>query len=150
MGALHRAGNDPELFQVRHEEMASLMACAHAKFTGEVGVCLATSGPGAIHLLNGLYDAKMDHMPVVAIVGQQALASLGGDYQQEVDLVSLYKDVANEYVHVLADPTQARHLVDRAFRIAKAERTVTCLVVPYDVQELEAVEQPPHAHGSIF
>jgi pyruvate dehydrogenase (quinone) len=150
MGALHRAGNEPELIQVRHEEMASLMACAHAKFTGEVGVCLATSGPGAIHLLNGLYDAKMDHMPVVAIVGQQALASLGGDYQQEVDLVSLYKDVANEYVHVLADPVQARHLVDRAFRIAKAERTVTCLVVPYDVQELEAVEQPPHAHGSIF
>ena len=113
MGALHRAGNDPELIQVRHEEMASFMACAHAKFTGEVGVCLATSGPGAIHLLNGLYDAKMDHRPVVAIVGQQALASLGGDYQQEVDLVSLYKDVANEYVHVLADPTQARHLLDR-------------------------------------
>jgi len=150
MGALHRAGNDPELIQVRHEEMASFMACAHSKFTGEVGVCLATSGPGAIHLLNGLYDAKMDHRPVVAIVGQQALASLGGDYQQEVDLVSLYKDVANEYVQVLADPTQARHLLDRAFRIAKAERTVTCLVVPYDVQELEAVEQPPHAHGSIF
>src|SRR5215212_4358461 len=150
MGALHRAGNDPELLQVRHEEMASFMACAHSKFTGEVGVCLATSGPGAIHLLNGLYDAKMDHRPVVAIVGQQALASLGGDYQQEVDLVSLYKDVANEYVQVLADPTQARHLLDRAFRIAKAERTVTCLVVPYDVQELEAVEQPPHAHGSIF
>jgi len=109
MGALHRAGNDPELIQVRHEEMASFMACAHSKFTGEVGVCLATSGPGAIHLLNGLYDAKMDHRPVVAIVGQQALASLGGDYQQEVDLVSLYKDVANEYVQVLADPTQARH-----------------------------------------
>ena len=150
MGALNRAGNEPEFIQVRHEEMASLMACAHSKFTGEVGVCLSTSGPGAIHLLNGLYDAKMDHRPVVAIVGQQALASLGGDYQQEVDLVSLFKDVANEYVHVLANPTQARHLVDRAFRIAKAERTVTCLVVPYDVQELEAVEQPPHAHGSIF
>src|SRR5215217_2108787 len=150
MGALHRAGNDPELIQVRHEEMASFTACAHSKFTGEAGVCLATSGLGAIHLLNGLYDAKMDHRPVVAIVGQQPLASLGGDYQQEVDLVSLYKDVANEYVQVLADPTQARHLLDRAFRIAKAERTVTCLVVPYDVQELEAVEQPPHAHGSIF
>jgi pyruvate dehydrogenase (quinone) len=130
MGALNRAGNEPEFIQVRHEEMASLMACAHSKFTGEVGVCLSTSGPGAIHLLNGLYDAKMDHRPVVAIVGQQALASLGGDYQQEVDLVSLFKDVANEYVHVLANPTQARHLVDRAFRIAKAERTVTCLVVP--------------------
>ncbi len=150
LAALNRAGNEPEFVQVRHEEMASLMACAHAKFTGEVGVCLATSGPGAIHLLNGLYDAKLDHQPVVAIVGQQALASLGGDYQQEVDLQALFKDVANEYVHTLADPTQARHLVDRAFRIAKSGRTVTCLVVPYDVQELEAVEEPPHAHGSVF
>jgi pyruvate dehydrogenase (quinone) len=149
LAALDRAGNEPEFVQVRHEEMASLMACAHAKFTGEVGVCLATSGPGAIHLLNGLYDAKMDHMPVVAIVGQQALASLGGDYQQEVDLQSLLKDVANEYVHVLADPSQARHLVDRAFRIAKSERTVTCLIVPYDVQELGAVEEPAHLHGNL-
>ena len=149
LAALNRAGNEPEFVQVRHEEMASLMACAHAKFTGEVGVCLATSGPGAIHLLNGLYDAKMDHMPVVAIVGQQALASLGGDYQQEVDLQSLLKDAANEYVHVLADPSQARHLVDRAFRIAKSERTVTCLIVPYDVQELGAVEEPAHLHGNL-
>ncbi len=149
LAALNRAGNEPEFVQVRHEEMASLMACAHAKFTGEVGVCLATSGPGAIHLLNGLYDAKMDHVPVVAIVGQQALASLGGDYQQEVDLQSLLKDVANEYVHVLADPSQARHLVDRAFRIAKSERTVTCLIVPYDVQELGAVEEPAHLHGNL-
>jgi pyruvate dehydrogenase (quinone) len=149
LAALNRAGNEPEFVQVRHEEMASLMACAHAKFTGEVGVCFATSGPGAIHLLNGLYDAKMDHMPVVAIVGQQALASLGGDYQQEVDLQSLFKDVANEYVHVLADPSQARHLVDRAFRIAKSERTVTCLIVPYDVQELGAVEEPAHLHGNL-
>ncbi len=149
LAALNRAGNEPEFVQVRHEETASLMACAHAKFTGEVGVCLATSGPGAIHLLNGLYDAKMDHMPVVAIVGQQALASLGGDYQQEVDLQSLLKDVANEYVHVLADPSQARHLVDRAFRIAKSERTVTCLIVPYDVQELGAVEEPAHLHGNL-
>src|ERR687890_2802485 len=150
LGGFHEMGDRLPFIQVRHEEIAAFAACAHAKFTGEVGVCLATSGPGAIHLLNGLYDAKMDHMPVVAIVGQQALASLGGDYQQEVDLVSLFKDVAHEYVHMVVVPTQARHLVDRAFRIAKAERTVTCLVVPYDVQELEAVEQPPHTHGSIF
>src|SRR5688572_1134226 len=98
MGALRRAEGRLEFIQVRHEEMAAFMACAHAKFTGEVGVCLATSGPGAIHLLNGLYDARMDHQPVVAIVGQAARAALGSDYQQEVDLVSLFKDVAHEFV----------------------------------------------------
>src|SRR5512134_1577024 len=98
MGALNRASEWMEYVQVRHEEMAAFMACGHAKFTGEVGVCIATSGPGAIHLLNGLYDAKMDHQPVVAIVGQQARSALGGSYQQEVDLISLFKDVANEYV----------------------------------------------------
>ena len=125
------------------------MACAHAKFTGNVGVCLATSGPGAIHLLNGLYDAKLDHQPVVAIVGQQARAALGGSYQQEVDLVSLFKDVAHEYVHQIADPVQVRHLLDRAMRIAHAERTVTCLVIPNDVQTMDAVEQPEHEHATI-
>ena len=136
--------------QVRHEEMAAFMACAHAKFTGEVGVCLATSGPGAIHLLNGLYDAKMDHQPVVAIVGQQARAALGGDYQQEVDLQHA---VQGRRARVRAAwrrrPTQVRHLVDRAVRIARAERTVTCIIVPNDVQELDAVEQPPHEHGTV-
>src|SRR5512135_298322 len=110
--------------QVRHEEMAAFMACAHAKFTGEPGVCLATSGPGAIHLLNGLYDAKLDHQPVVAIVGQTATSALGGNYQQEVDLMSLFKDVASEYVHTCVAPDQARHLIDRAVRIAASERTV--------------------------
>jgi pyruvate dehydrogenase (quinone) len=149
MGALARADDRIEFVQVRHEEMAAFMACAHAKFTGEVGVCLATSGPGAIHLLNGLYDAKLDHQPVVAIVGQQARAALGGDYQQEVDLLTLFKDVAHEYVHMVAAPEQVRHLVDRAFRIAQAERTVTCLIVPNDVQTVDAVEQPEHAHGTI-
>ncbi|HEX9243446.1 MAG TPA: thiamine pyrophosphate-requiring protein [Anaeromyxobacter sp.] len=137
-----------DFVQVRHEEMAAFMACAHAKFTGEVGVCMATSGPGAIHLLNGLYDARMDHQPVVAIVGQTARAAMGGDYQQEVDLPSLFKDVAREYVQTMMVPAQARHLVDRAFRIALAERTVTALVVPNDVQELE-MEQPPHAHATV-
>src|ERR671923_2386871 len=139
LGALDRAEGDPEFIQVRHEEMSAFMACAHAKFTGEVGVCLATSGPGAIHLLNGLYDARLDHAPVVAIVGQQARAALGGDYQQEVDLVTLFKDVAHEYVQMATHPAQMRHLVDRAVRIAKAERTVTCVIIPNDVQEMDAV-----------
>jgi len=149
MGALARAQDKIEFIQVRHEEMAAFMACGHAKFTGEVGICLATSGPGAIHLLNGLYDAKLDHQPVVAIVGQQRRAALGGDYQQEVDLTTLFKDVAHEYVHVVTTAAQMRHLVDRALRIAKAERTVTCIVVPNDVQELDAVEKPPREHGTI-
>jgi pyruvate dehydrogenase (quinone) len=139
----------PTFTQVRHEEMAALMACGHAKYTGEVGVCLATSGPGAIHLLNGLYDARMDHMPVVAIVGQAARASIGGSYQQEVDLPTLFKDVARDYVHLASHPAQVRHLIDRAVRIAQAERTVTCVIVPKDVQELEAVHKPPHAHGTL-
>jgi pyruvate dehydrogenase (quinone) len=135
--------------QVRHEEMAAFMACAHAKFTGTVGVCLATSGPGAIHLLNGLYDAQLDHQPVVAIVGQTYRAAMGGEYQQEVDLVSLFKDVAHEFVQMATTPAQVRHLVDRAVRIALAERTVTCVIVPRDLQEMDAVEEPPHAHGTV-
>ncbi len=149
MGALNRSDNLFEFVQVRHEEMAAFMACAHAKFTGEVGVCMATSGPGAIHLLNGLYDARMDHAPVVAIVGQQARAALGGAYQQEVDLISLYKDVAREYVQMASDPKQIRHLVDQAFRVARYERTVTCIIIPNDVQELDAVKEPPRAHGTV-
>src|SRR5437764_14606068 len=144
MGALER---HPDLFQfvqVRHEEMAAFMACGHAKFTGELGVCMATSGPGAIHLLNGLYDAKMDHQPVLAIVGQSARTALGGNYQQEVDLMNLFKDVAGEYVHTCTDAMQMRQLVDRACRIALAERTVTCIIMPKDVQDLDAVQKPPH------
>jgi pyruvate dehydrogenase (quinone) len=149
VGAFDRAGNDPEFIQVRHEEMAAFMACGHAKFTGELGVCLATSGPGAIHLLNGLYDAKLDHQPVLAIVGQQALPALGGSYQQEVDLVSLYKDVAHEFVEMASDPAQIRHLVDRAARTALDQRTVTCIIIPNDLASEDAVETPPHAHGTI-
>jgi pyruvate dehydrogenase (quinone) len=151
MGAMNRVENKKysiRLVQVRHEENAAFMACGHAKFTGEVGVCLATSGPGAIHLLNGLYDAKMDHQPVVAIVGQQARTALGGNYQQEVDLLSLYKDVAGDYVHMCSEPSQARHLIDRAFRIAMSERTVTCIIFPNDVQELDFAE-PARAHGTL-
>lgn len=148
MGALNRAKDKMDFIQVRHEEMAAFMACGHSKFTREVGVCLATSGPGAIHLLNGLYDAKMDHQSVVAIVGQSARMAMGGDFQQEVDLISLYKDVAHEYVHMVSDPSQMQQLVDRAIRIAKSERTVTCIIIPNDIQELDAVE-PPRKHGAI-
>jgi len=149
LGALDRASDRIQFVQARHEELAAFMACAHAKFTRSVGVCLATSGPGAIHLLNGLYDARMDHQPVVAIVGQSARTALGGDYQQEVDLLSLFKDVAREYVQMASTPEQVRHLVDRAVRIATVERTVTCIILPNDIQELDAVKEPPHRHATI-
>jgi len=148
MGALDRVEDAPEFVQVRHEEMAAFMACAHAKFTGRVGVCMATSGPGAIHLLNGLYDAKLDHQPVVAIVGQQARTALGGSYQQEVDLTSLFKDVAGEYVQMASVPGQVRQLIDRAVRIALAERTVTCVILPNDLQTMDAAA-PPRKHGGV-
>lgn len=148
MGALDRAKDKMDFIQVRHEEQAAFMACAHSKFTGQVGVCLATSGPGAIHLLNGLYDAKMDHQSVVAIVGQSARMAMGGSFQQEVDLMSLFKDVAHQYVHTVTIPMQMQQIIDRAIRIAKAERTVTCVIIPNDIQELEA-ENPPRVHGAI-
>ncbi|WIM12840.1 thiamine pyrophosphate-requiring protein [Enhydrobacter sp.] len=149
VSALGRARDTIEFVQVRHEEEAAFMACGHAKFTGEVGVCIATSGPGAIDLLNGLYDARLDHQPVVAIVGQQARSALGGHFQQEVDLLSLFKDVASEFVQVCSAPSQVRHLIDRAVRIARARRTVTAVIFPNDVQEADAVEVPEHAHGTI-
>src|ERR1700752_981532 len=149
IGGFHHVGDRIEFTQVRHEEIASFMACAHAKFTGEVGVCVATSGPGAIHLLNGLYDAKLDHQPVVAVVGQQAMPALGGSYQQEVDLTTLFKDVAHEFVEMAVTPAQIRHLVDRAVRIALDQRTVTCIVIPNDLASLDAIERPPHEHGTI-
>ena len=144
LGALRRHADRLRFVQTRHEEMAAFMACGHAKFTGRVGVCMATSGPGAIHLLNGLYDAKVDHQPVVAIVGQTFVTAMGGDMQQEVDLLSLYKDVASAYVQQCNDPSTIRHCIDRALRIAQAERTVTAVIVPADVQEKDAVpDQPP-------
>src|SRR4051812_47253328 len=148
LGAFHQVDN-VRFVQTRHEELASFAACAHAKFTREVGVCMATSGPGAVHLLNGLYDARLDHQPVVAIVGQQARTALGADYQQEIDLDALYKDVAGAFVEVCMVPEQARHLVDRALRIALSSRTVTAIIVPNDVQEAP-YEEPPRAHGSVF
>src|SRR3954451_7002283 len=146
LGAFHEVP-ELEFVQVRHEELASFAACAHAKFTREVGVCMATSGPGAIHLLNGLYDAKLDKQPVVAIIGQQTRSALGSEYQQEVDLVTLFKDVAHEFVHVCMVPEQARHLIDRAFRVALATRSPTCVIIPDDVQEMPYAD-PPRAHGT--
>jgi pyruvate dehydrogenase (quinone) len=145
--ALEKAEPSMEYVQVRHEEMAAFMASAHAKFTGGVGLCYATSGPGAIHLLNGLYDAKMDNQPVVAIVGQQARTALGAHYQQEVDLVTLFKDVAGDYVAIGTVPSQVRHMVDRAVRIAQSKRAVTCIILPNDLQ-LMSYEDPPLAHGA--
>ncbi|HDR9240346.1 TPA: thiamine pyrophosphate-requiring protein [Burkholderia vietnamiensis] len=147
-GALARAGGKIEFIQARHEEMAAFMASAHAKFTGELGVCVATSGPGAAHLVTGLYDARLDHMPVLAIVGQQARTALGGHYQQEVDLPALFKDVAGAFVQLAVVPGQVRHLVDRAVRTALGARTVTALVLPNDLQELDYAP-PKRAHGTV-
>src|SRR3954468_16802389 len=149
LGAFHHVDGELEFTQCRHEEIAAFAATAHAKFTGEVGVCMATSGPGAIHLLNGLYDAKLDHQPVVAIVGQQKTFSLGSNYQQEVDLSVLFKDVASEFVQVCMSPPQIRHLIDRAVQIAKASRSVTCVIVPEDVQEAD-FDEPPREHGVVY
>ncbi|KLK94646.1 thiamine pyrophosphate-binding protein [Microvirga vignae] len=146
ISALARLDGAIDFVQARHEEMAGLMACAHAKFTGEVGICIGTSGPGAIHLLNGLYDAKLDHQPVLALVGQQARTAIGSHYQQDLDLQSLFKDVAGAYVETASTPAQVRHLIDRAYRIAKGERRVTCIILPNDLQ-LASMEQPAHEHG---
>src|SRR5215469_7441578 len=136
LAAWGRAGNQPQFIQARHEEMAAFEAVGYAKFTGQVGVCVATSGPGAIHLLNGLYDAKLDHVPVVAIVGQTNRSAMGGSYQQEVDLQTLFKDVAHEYVQTVMVPEQLPNVLDRAIRVAESRRTVTAIIVPADVQEL--------------
>jgi pyruvate dehydrogenase (quinone) len=144
LAAWGRAGDQPMFVQARHEEMAAFEAVGYAKFTGRFGVCMATSGPGAIHLLNGLYDAKLDHVPVVAIVGQTAQSAMGGSYQQEVDLISLYKDVASEYVQMVTVPEQLPNVLDRAIRIALAERAPTAIIIPSDVQGLE-YSAPTHA-----
>ena len=144
LAAWGRSGDKPRFVQARHEEMAAFEAVGYAKFSGRVGVCVATSGPGAIHLLNGLYDAKLDHVPVVAIVGQTNRSAMGGSYQQEVDLLSLFKDVASEYCEMVTVPEQLPNVLDRAMRTAYARRTVTTVIIPADVQEL-AYEAPSHA-----
>jgi pyruvate dehydrogenase (quinone) len=144
LAAWGRADNQPMFIQSRHEEMSAFEAVGYAKFTGRVGVCMATSGPGAIHLLNGLYDAKLDHVPVVAIVGQTNRSAMGGSYQQEVDLLSLYKDVASDYVQMVTVPEQLPNVLDRAIRVAMTQRAPTALIIPSDVQELQ-YSPPTHA-----
>ena len=144
LAAFGRADNKPQFIQARHEEMAAFEAVGYAKFTSRVGVCMATSGPGAIHLLNGLYDAKLDHVPVVAIVGQTNRSAMGGSYQQEVDLLTLFKDVASDYVQMVTVPEQLPNVLDRAIRVALAERAPTAVIIPADVQELE-YSAPSHA-----
>jgi pyruvate dehydrogenase (quinone) len=149
LGALGRAGNRPRFIQPPHEELCALMATGHAKYTGKVGVCLVTQGPGAVHALNGLYDAKLDHQPVVAILGQVSQSAAGSSYQQEIDLVSLFKDVAHEHVHVLASAEQAHHLIDRAFRSALSARSVAAIIIPQDVQDQDAAPAPEPEHGKL-
>ncbi len=144
LAAWGRAENNPKFIQARHEEMSAFEAVGYAKFTGRFGVCMATSGPGAIHLLNGLYDAKLDHVPVVAVVGQTNRSAMGGSYQQEVDLLTLFKDVASEYVQMVTVPEQLPNVLDRAIRVALAERAPTAVIIPSDVQELE-YSAPTHA-----
>ncbi|SFF58944.1 pyruvate dehydrogenase (quinone) [Actinacidiphila alni] len=144
LAAWGRADNKPEFVQARHEEMAAFEAVGYAKFSGKVGVCAATSGPGAIHLLNGLYDAKLDHVPVVAIVGQTNRSAMGGSYQQEVDLLTLYKDVAADFCEMVTVPEQLPNVLDRAIRTAYAKHTVTAVIIPADVQELD-YSAPTHA-----
>ncbi|WP_280255299.1 thiamine pyrophosphate-requiring protein [Nocardia wallacei] len=143
VAAFGRAGDNPSFIQARHEEMAAFQATGYAKFSGKVGVCTATSGPGAIHLLNGLYDAKLDHVPVVAIVGQTARSAMGGSYQQEVDLQSLYKDVASDYLVEVNVPAQLPNALDRAIRVAMTRRAPTAIIVPADLQE-QPYEPPAH------
>jgi pyruvate dehydrogenase (quinone) len=149
LGALRRAGGDPAFVQARHEEAAAFMAVGHAKYTGGVGVVISTQGPGAVHLLNGLYDAKLDSQPVVAIMGQQAQTVLGSEYQQEVDLLGLVKDVSAEYAQTISDPMQAQMVLDRAFRTALATSSPTVVVLPHDVQQEEVPERLPQEHGVV-
>ncbi len=148
LAAWGRAGNDPQFVQARHEEMAAFEAVGFAKFSGQVAVCAATSGPGAVHLLNGLYDAKLDHVPVVAIVGQTERSAMGGSYQQEVDLLSLFKDVCSDYVQMCTVPKQLPNLIDRAIRIAISSSAPTCIIIPSDVFDL-TYEPPEHAFKQV-
>src|ERR1700710_419634 len=144
LAAWGRADNSPQFIQSRHEEMSAFEAVGYAKFGARVGVCVATSGPGAIHLLNGLYDAKLDHVPVLAIVGQTERTAMGGSYQQEVDLLTLFKDVCSDYVQVCTVPQQLPNLIDRAIRIALSENAPTAIIFPSDVFD-DAYEAPEHA-----
>src|SRR3954471_21216997 len=148
LGAFSRADDQPRFIQARHEEMSAFEAVGYAKFSGRVAVCMATSGPGAVHLLNGLYDAKLDHVPVVAIVGQTARSAMGGSYQQEVDLLSLFKDVASDYVQMVTVPEQLPNVLDRAIKVALGRKAPTAIIIPSDVQELE-YSPPGHAFKEV-
>jgi len=148
LGAFEKVEDGPKFTQTRHEEMAAFMACAHAKFTGQIGACIATSGPGAIHLANGLYDAKLDHQPVIAIVGQQKRQSVGAHYQQEIDLQSYFKDIGG-FVSTVMKAASARHVLDRAIKSALTERRPSIVIVPDDVAESD-YSDPPYMHGSVF
>src|ERR1700710_2617432 len=148
LAAWGRADNDPQFVQARHEEMAAFEAVGFAKFSGGVGVAVATTGPGGIHLLNGLYDAKLDHVPVVAIVGQTERSAIGGSYQQEGDLPTAFKDVCSDYVQLCTGPQQLPNLIDRAIRIALTEQAPTCVIVPSDVFDLEYTP-PEHAFKQV-
>ncbi|WP_433558316.1 thiamine pyrophosphate-requiring protein [Pseudonocardia xinjiangensis] len=148
IAAFGRAGDRPRFIQARHEEMAAFEAVGYAKFSGRVGVCTATSGPGAIHLLNGLYDAKLDHVPVVAIVGQTERSAMGGAYQQEVDLQALFKDVASDYLVEVNVPEQLPNALDRAIRTALTRRAPTALIIPSDLQT-EDHTPPAHAFKQV-
>src|SRR5436190_10361347 len=148
LGAFSRAEDQPRFIQSRHEEMSAFEAVGYAKLSGRTAVCMATSGPGAIHLLNGLYDAKLDHVPVVAIVGQTARSAMGGSYQQEVDLQSLFKDVASEYLVEVNVPEQLPNALDRAMRVAQAQRAPTAVIIPSDLQEQD-YSPPRHAFKQV-
>jgi pyruvate dehydrogenase (quinone) len=144
LGALQRA-KTIEFIQVRHEEMAAFMASAHAKFTGEIGVCLSTGGPGATHMITGLYDAKLDHVPLLAICGQAEATVRGSNYQQELNLDRMFSDVAC-FVQEASSPAQVRHLIDRAMRIAIARNGVSAVILPKDIQDSD-YEEPKVSHG---
>jgi len=147
LGALQRSKHKIEFIQVRHEEMAAFMASAYAKFTGRIGVCLSTGGPGASHLITGLYDAKLDHAPVLAITGQAPRTARGAHYQQEINLDRMFADVA-DYVQEAEAPAQVRHMIDRGMRIAISRNGVSVLVLPGDLQD-QPYEDPPAKHGAV-
>jgi pyruvate dehydrogenase (quinone) len=149
LAALRRAGGDPGYVGARHEEGAALMATGHAKYTGGVGCCLASHGPGAVHLLDGLYDAMLDGCPVVAVVGQQHRSALGSTYQQEIDTTTLYKDVRSAYLATVTVPEQVPLVVDRAVRTALAAQAPTAIFLPHDVQVLDLPAEQPHRHGAL-
>lgn len=142
------AGAGVEFVQARHEETAAFMAVGHAKYTGQVGVVTSTQGPGAVHLLNGLYDAKLDSVPVVAIIGQQSRSVLGSAYMQEIDLLTLFKDVAAQFAQMVSTPEQLPMVLDRAFRTALETRTPCVVIVPHDIQKAPAPELDQE-HGII-